>query len=56
MIKSTLHFKKGGAAQTKSLLQSALVQAPVRGYIPYYQKKYDDYFKPRYYDNPRRQP
>ena len=53
MIKSTIHFKKSGTA---SLLQSALVQAPVRGYIPYYQKKNDDYFKPRYYDNPRRQP
>jgi hypothetical protein len=43
-----------------SLLQGALkptfLQAPVRGYIPYYLKKYDDYFKPRYYDNVRRQP
>ena len=43
-----------------SLLQAAfkptLVSAPVRGYIPYYQRKYDDYFKPRYYDNVRRQP
>jgi len=35
---------------------ASLLQAPVRGYIPYYLKKYDDYFKPRYYDNVRRQP
>lgn len=44
------------ANNTKSLLQGAFkfVQAPQRGYIPYYQKKYDDVFKPRYYDNVRR--
>lgn len=43
-----------------SLLQTAtaalLIQTPTRGYMPYYQSKYDNYFKPRYFDNPRRQP
>lgn len=34
----------------------ALVSVPSRGYMPYDQKKYDDYFKPRYFDNVRRQP
>ena len=41
---------------SKSLLQAALglIKAPKRTYIPYYQKKNDDVFKPRYYDNVRR--
>jgi hypothetical protein len=48
---------------SSSLLQAAfkpaasmmlMGQAPVRAYIPYYLKKYDDVFKPRYYDNVRR--
>lgn len=45
-------------ANSKSLLQGAfgLIKAPKRSYIPYYQKKNDDVFKPRYYDNVRRQP
>lgn len=43
-------------ANSKSLLQGAykFIQAPQRAYIPYYQKKNDDIFKPRYYDNVRR--
>jgi hypothetical protein len=46
-------------SKNASLLQAALkpmtlLQAPVRGYMPYYQKKNDDYFKPRYFDNVRR--
>jgi hypothetical protein len=48
-------------SKNASLLQAALkpmtlVQTQARGYMPYYQKKYDDYFKPRYFDNVRRQP
>lgn len=35
---------------------TAMVNLPARGYMPFYQKKNDDYFKPRYFDNPRRQP
>ncbi len=52
------HPKMLTNANSKSLLQSAFkfIQAPHRGYIPYYQKKNDDVFKPRYYDNVRRQP
>ena len=52
----------GTVSRKTSILQAALKPAttllmtPARGYIPYYLRKYDDYFKPRYYDNVRRQP
>ena len=33
-----------------------LTRTPARGFIPYYQKKNDKYFKPQYFDNVQRQP
>lgn len=58
LTKSLLLTQAKVAAQRQFLLNPAalIVSAPVRGYMPYYQKKNDKYFKPQYFDNVQRTP
>lgn len=37
-------------------LTPQLVTLPQRGYMPIYQRKYDEYLRPSFFDNPKRRP